>query len=105
MVNWRAWVYLMWRIFLDSWPFWAIKVALESWEVWQSNGVTNGAQTSGTRSKRANSKPDHAVPGTWIASGDNTRYYNFVVPRMAHDPALILERPIPNQKITSPNRL
>ena len=57
-----------------------------------------GTETSRTRSKLAKSKPDHTISGTWIASNDNTRYYNFVVPRVDHDPALILKRPIPIPK-------
>ena len=90
MVDRRAWVHLIWRIFLDFWPFWASKVALESWEVWLSNGVMDGARNGRNKKQAGQEKTGTAVPGTWIACGDNTRYYNFVVPRMAQDPALIL---------------
>ena len=103
MVDRRAWVHLILRIFLDSWPFWVSMVALESWEVWLSNGVTDGTRNGRNKEQAGQELSGSAVPGTWIACCDNTRYYNFVVPWMAHETALILERPIPMQKKPSPN--
>ena len=70
-------------------------MALESWEVWLPNVVTDGARNGWNKKQAGQESTGSAVPGTWIACGDNTRYYNFVVPRMAQDPERILERPIP----------
>ena len=80
-------------------------MALESWEVWLSNAVKNGAQNRRNKTQAVQELTGSALNGTWIASGDNTRYYNFVVPRMAQDPAVMLERPIPIPKKYTPNRL